>query len=686
MFGVIFSALVATSMPAEASQGWKVLPIYGGGYIQNVVIAPSKTDVWYTYVDVGGIYRSNDAGRNWRPLHGNLEARFKNIRADYVRALSVDPRDENRFVFCGGDAPGMPPAGIFATSDGGKSFSLKAECAFSGNGAGRWLGQAIARNPRNADELLAGEYCVMKSRDNGETWSKTAFPEGHFICDLKYDLTRTGRVYACTAAVPARGMRAGFLRSDDGGETWRKLSDFSPTEIVQLPGESRIVGYFRGMEMRSSRDGGETWKSFHRGLPPFCEKPRYIAAGDFSALCGSLDFFLAGDGSGAIYKRGSHDDSWRIVRQNSRIPGSPVAEPRFQRGNVPPMWAMGSLVVDPQNRDHWMATDWYVIWETRNAGKDWTTRVNGIMPLVSFGLWFDPLSPANIIYGLADMGMFYSNDGGVTFKGQKDDRVYINDAAFSSKEEGLILAVGGRGGTSLCRSRDAGRTWEVLSAKGLPSLKGKNSTARAYSVAYRHADDTFALCVSGKSLPGEGGVYLSSDEGDGWIWCGEGLPTGKNAFKDSEWGGTELLTCSVDGTLLLRGVHVKKMWRLPLGTKRWEECSGVYGAVAADSFVPGRFLCCANGKLLESVDGAVTFSACPRSPSGIESASFDKALRGAVVVTDNSGFVHMSHDGGRTFKQIPGSDSLPIGRCHRAVVNNGRIFVFTAGSGVWTTR
>ena len=35
--------------------------------------------------------------------------------------------------------------------------------------------------------------------------------------------------------------------------------------------------------------------------------------------------------------------------------------------------------------------------------------------------------------------------------------------------------------------------------------------ARAYSVAYRHADDTFALCVSGKSLPGEGGVYLSLD-------------------------------------------------------------------------------------------------------------------------------------------------------------------------------
>ena len=46
-----------------ASQEWKVWPCYGGGYVQNVVIAPSNSRVWYAYVDVGGPYRSDDAPR-----------------------------------------------------------------------------------------------------------------------------------------------------------------------------------------------------------------------------------------------------------------------------------------------------------------------------------------------------------------------------------------------------------------------------------------------------------------------------------------------------------------------------------------------------------------------------------------------------------------------------------------------
>ena len=65
------AAHTATAARAAAPSPWKVLPIYGGGYVQNVVIAPSNPDVWYCYVDVGGPYRSDDRGMSWRPLHQN---------------------------------------------------------------------------------------------------------------------------------------------------------------------------------------------------------------------------------------------------------------------------------------------------------------------------------------------------------------------------------------------------------------------------------------------------------------------------------------------------------------------------------------------------------------------------------------------------------------------------------------
>lgn len=44
---------------AEETQ-WKQFPIWGGGYVQNVEISKSSPNVWYTYVDVCGPYRSTD--------------------------------------------------------------------------------------------------------------------------------------------------------------------------------------------------------------------------------------------------------------------------------------------------------------------------------------------------------------------------------------------------------------------------------------------------------------------------------------------------------------------------------------------------------------------------------------------------------------------------------------------------
>jgi photosystem II stability/assembly factor-like uncharacterized protein len=71
----------------------------GGGYIQNVVPCPSNPKRFYSYVDVGGVYRSDDGGQNWRMLHGALPPTSGTYE---VRGLLVDPRDENRVLIATG--------------------------------------------------------------------------------------------------------------------------------------------------------------------------------------------------------------------------------------------------------------------------------------------------------------------------------------------------------------------------------------------------------------------------------------------------------------------------------------------------------------------------------------------------------------------------------------------------------
>ena len=58
-------ACVVGAETAGMESPWKVLPMFGGGYVQNVIPCPSNPDRFYSYVDVGGPYRSDDRCRTW---------------------------------------------------------------------------------------------------------------------------------------------------------------------------------------------------------------------------------------------------------------------------------------------------------------------------------------------------------------------------------------------------------------------------------------------------------------------------------------------------------------------------------------------------------------------------------------------------------------------------------------------
>jgi hypothetical protein len=150
---------------------WKVLPMFGGGYVQNVIQCPSNPDRFYSYVDVGGPYRSDDRCRTWIPIHANMPVDMRQRGMGQIRSLSVDPRDADSIVIASGGTA-VRAGGLAVSRDAGRTWKVTAKACFYGNCHARMTGCVLDRNPFNPDELVAGEDWsgIFVSRDNGETW------------------------------------------------------------------------------------------------------------------------------------------------------------------------------------------------------------------------------------------------------------------------------------------------------------------------------------------------------------------------------------------------------------------------------------------------------------------------------------------------------------------------------------
>ena len=499
------------------------------------------------------------------------------------------------------------------------------------------------------------------------------------------------------AASHQRGK--GFFRSDDGGRTWRRLSEDSPAETAQIAGSPRLVGLFRSRHVRASDDGGATWRPFEEGLPvrPDDAKMGYVDDGRFQALAAGPDFWLVGNTRGAVFRRGASESAWRKVPRASATLGNPVAEHHLaQRAANGEFWSLATISIDPRDAAHWLATDWFEIWETADAGRTWKSRVSGMSQLVPFAIACDPFSPGNILYGMADLGLSISRDGGATFRGGAATSG-ANSIAWSARTPGLAYCVGGKSGVQFVRTRDGGRTWDVPRGAGLPPFrKGMHGNAEkefaAYTVAVDPLTDAVLLCVSGPCGPQGGGVWLSRDAGESFSSVSKGLPEGRNLFKSwafeggSEAGWTPQLVFSPDGSAVLSTLD-GRCYTLARKTGAWIPTSienpWCSRTIAADPFRPGRFLSAQGEALVESTDGGRTWAPC-RAKGWTRgwSVAFDPHVRGLVGGAGHDGIV-ISRDGGANWKPLKDGLAYPTGVRRWVVLDRGRLFGLTRGSGVW---
>ena len=270
---------------------WK--PIFDDqptGSIGALAVAPSNPDIIYVGSGEGlqrpdlstgdGMYKSTDAGKTWKHL---------GLRdAQQIGAIIVDPRDPNRLFVAALGHPYGPneERGVFRSTDGGETFQ---KVLYKDENTGAI---ALPFDPSNSQtvyaDLWAGrqgpwengawqgpESGLFKSTDGGNTWQKLTkglptFEQGLGRIGFCVAPSESKRIYALVDASPQLG---GLYRSDDAGESWRRVSnDARPwgrgsdfAEVKVDPRNADIV-YDANVVTWRSTDGGQNFSAF-RGAP-----------------------------------------------------------------------------------------------------------------------------------------------------------------------------------------------------------------------------------------------------------------------------------------------------------------------------------------------------------------------------------------------------------------------------------
>ncbi len=253
---------------------------------------------------------------------------------------------------------GTIPGGLFASEDGGESFSLnrglwnhasRGGDLFAGDGTGKthWFGtpasegefapglHSIVVDPRDAKRMLVAISTagVLETTDGGKTWQgKNKGMTNDYLPDPEAEWGHDPHFITASAADPDclwQQNHVGVFFSSDGAKTWKKVSqkekgvnfgfpiaadDKDGKTAWVVPGHSDMqrMTIGGGLFVARTQDGGETWEDLREGLP---QEHAYDVVLRH-ALHNSGDVLAFGSTTGNLYVSENRGESWRAVAQN----------------------------------------------------------------------------------------------------------------------------------------------------------------------------------------------------------------------------------------------------------------------------------------------------------------------------------------------------------------------------------
>jgi photosystem II stability/assembly factor-like uncharacterized protein len=241
----LVSIACAQPFPPELYSGlrWRMIGPFRGGRTVAASGVPGQPNVFYIAANNGGVWKSTDAGRVWKPI-------FDDQATGSIGALAVALSDP-RIIYVGsGEGLQRPDLsvgdGIYKSTDSGQSWQ------HLGLSEGLHDAQqisAIIVDPHDSKRVFAAvlghpygpnaERGVFRSIDGGATWQNVLYKdENTGAVDLAFDPSNAQTVYAMLWAARQapweigesfKGPGSGLFKSTDGGSTWQPLTGGLPT-------------------------------------------------------------------------------------------------------------------------------------------------------------------------------------------------------------------------------------------------------------------------------------------------------------------------------------------------------------------------------------------------------------------------------------------------------------------------
>ena len=407
------------------SMQWRCIGPHRGGRTVGAVGIPSQPNVFFIGVNNGGVWKTNDFGRTWKPI-------FDEQPTGSVGDLVVSPSNP--------------------------------EVLYVGSGEG-------LQRP----DLSVGDG-IYKSTDGGKTWANTGLKDGLQVGGLAIDPKNENRVFAAVLGHPyGPNTQRGIYRTLDGGKTWEKIlykdENTGAVQVAIDPNNPNVIyadmwagrlapwenGEWNGTEsgLFKSTDGGNTWKKLTNGLPTtaqglgrigFC-----IAPSNSKRIYATVD---AGK-NGGIYRSDDAGESWININADGRL------------------WGRGSdfaeVKVDPKNADIVYTAD-VVVWKSTDGGKNWQAFRGAPGGDDYHRIWINPDNP-NIILIACDQGAIITVNGGESFSSwynQPTAQFYHVSAdnafpynVYSGQQESGSVGIASRGNDGQINFRD----WHPVAAE-----------------------------------------------------------------------------------------------------------------------------------------------------------------------------------------------------------------------------
>lgn len=409
----------AEDLPGAADASWKPVPLVskeqkdagknggeGGQWLLYLTYAYTDGNIAYAGTDVGGMYKSKDAGKSWTPCTVGIES-------SGVTGIEVDPTNKDRVLAVGCNSGAFATNGLYLSTDGGASFHGVLLQKIVGH---RDFRPQIAYDISSYDKDFGGcktvywsretkiyskggftDCALYRSDDGGEKWT--------LVCN---DSNIGGAQIFCnpeTGAVYAANDNGTFV-STDNGKTFTSVLSGACLSIDVIPTKPNNVYVTKKDALYISTDSGKSFSAVSKTGYPASGYPSHLrvspANPDYMLLQNDL---LTGSGQYKSDTYFSHDGGKTWTKSNRDVLGSFI--PYNARQN--------NLAFHPTDKNICLSFGGDFIMRSSDGGVNFTLSNDGYNAGCLTRFAFNVNNPDLVAVSNQDYSGAFSTDGGETW-------------------------------------------------------------------------------------------------------------------------------------------------------------------------------------------------------------------------------------------------------------------------------